>query len=159
MDAELIADRFDLGQPLSDPVVAASGWGQRNLVWRLETRLGVFAVKDVIAELLPDDPAEVLRIERRAHASGVPSAEPVPSSAGAAFELLNGRWYRCHRWIDGSSKLNEDTTARDAGEMGKLVARLHQLEIQAGPLPSRTASGETTGLGSLNDGLTVRGLR
>ena len=147
MDAELISERFVLGEPLDEPTVAASGWGQRNLVWRLETRRGVFAVKEVIAELLPHDPDTALRVESFAHSAGVPSAEPVPSSTGAAFELLDGRWYRCHRWIDGTAKLNEDTTAHDAHEMGILVTRLHQLQLDAGPLPPAEPYGQAHWLG------------
>jgi len=138
VDAELISERFGLDEPLSEPRVAASGWGERNLVWRLETRRGVFAVKDVIAELLPDDPDMAVRIESCAHAAGVPCAEPVPSTTGAAFERIDGRWYRCHRWIDGTAKQNEDTTAGDAHEIGIVVARLHDLRLEAGPL-SRVA--------------------
>ena len=141
MDAELISARFGLDGPLGEPVLAASGWGQRNLMWRLETRRGVFAVKDVIADLLPDNPDVAVRTESLAHAAGVPSAEPVPSTAGAAFELLEGRWYRCHRWVDGTGKQNEDTTAGDAHEMGILVAGLHQLELEVGPLPPVTRYG------------------
>jgi Ser/Thr protein kinase RdoA (MazF antagonist) len=135
VDAELICERFGLDEPLSEPMVAASGWGHRNLVWRLETRRGVFAVKEVVAELLPDKPDIALRIESFAHAAGVPSAEPVPSMTGAAFEHVDGRWYRCHRWVDGTAKQNEDATAHDAHEMGILVAGLHRLQLEAGPLP------------------------
>jgi hypothetical protein len=43
VDAESIAERFGLGRPLGEPVVAAAGWGDRNRVWRLETTTGVFA--------------------------------------------------------------------------------------------------------------------
>ena len=28
--------------------------------------------------------------------------------SGACFEELNGHWYRCHRWVDGVAKQNED---------------------------------------------------
>ena len=135
LNVESVAERFGLGQPVGEPKVAASGWGERNLVWRVETRQGVFAVKDVIAELLPENPEVALRVESLAHAAGVPSAEPIPSPAGTAFECLDGRWYRCHRWIDGAAKQNEDTTARDAHKMGAVVARLHRLRLEAGRLP------------------------
>ena len=133
VNAESIADCFGLGQPLGEPVVAAAGWGERSRVWRLETTAGVFAVKDTIAELLPEDTEEAFRIERAAHEGGVPSAGPVPSLAGTSFESLDGRWYRCHRWIEGVAKQNEDTTADEAHAMGRVVAALHALAIPAGP--------------------------
>ena len=137
MDPEQVSARFGLGDPVGVPVIAASGWGQRNVVWRLETRLGVWAVKDVIEPLLPDDPDEALRIEFVAHAGRVPSAEPVPALSGACFEELNGHWYRCHRWVDGTAKQNEDTNEHDALEMGKIVGHLHSLKIPTGqPRPA-----------------------
>lgn len=113
--------------------MVASGWGVRNRVWRLETTAGVFAIKDTVVELLPEDAGEAFRIERLANEGGIPSARPVPSVAGGCFEQLDGRWHRCHRWVDGVAKQNEDTTAADARAMGLVVAGLHALAIPAGP--------------------------
>jgi hypothetical protein len=47
VDALAIAERFGLGRPVAEPVVAAVGWGERNRLWRLQTTSGVFAIKDV----------------------------------------------------------------------------------------------------------------
>jgi hypothetical protein len=96
----------------------------------------VFAIKDAIAELLPENVDEAYRIERLAHDGGVPSPVPVRSSTGAVVEWVGDRWFRCHWWVDGTAKHNEDTTADDAYGMGKVVAALHRLEIPAGPAPS-----------------------
>jgi len=136
VDADAIAERFGVGRPLGEPVVAASGWGERNRVWRFETTVGVFAIKDTIAALLPEDVDEAFRIECLAHDAGIPSPAPVSSVTGSSVESVDGRWFRCHRWIDGNAKLNEDTTTDDAHAMGEVVAALHGLEIPAGPAPS-----------------------
>jgi Ser/Thr protein kinase RdoA (MazF antagonist) len=133
VDADAVAERFGIGGPLGEPVVAAAGWGERNRVWRLETTAGVFAVKDVMSELLPDDAEAAFLIEQLAHDGGVPSATTVPSVTGRCFETVGGRWLRCHRWVDGAAKQNEDTTPDDAYEMGKVVAALHGLEIPTEP--------------------------
>ena len=127
---------FGLGVATATPVVAAAGWGGRNRVWRVETDRGVFAVKDAVAELLPEQPDAALRIELAAHAAGVPCPRPVLSINGAVFEEVGGRWYRCHEWVVGSAKQNEDTTPDDARGMGRVVAQLHLLRIDAGPHPA-----------------------
>jgi Ser/Thr protein kinase RdoA (MazF antagonist) len=142
VDAESIAERFGLGRPLGEPVVAAAGWGERNRLWRLETTTGVFAVKDTVAELLPDDSDAAFRIELAAHDAGIPSASPVRSIQRACFERLDGRWYRCHRWVEGVAKQNEDTTSDEGYAMGAVVAALHGLAIPAGPPPPANAFGQ-----------------
>ena len=59
------------------------------------------------------------------------------------FRCFDGRWYRCHRWIDGAAKQNEETTVDDAFQMGQVVARLHQLQLGAGPLPPIAQFGQS----------------
>jgi Ser/Thr protein kinase RdoA (MazF antagonist) len=140
VDGKRIAERFGLGRLVGEPVEAATGWGGRNRVWRLDTMEGTFAVKDTIEELLPADPGESLRIERCAFEGGVPAAVPLPSTTGASYEPLDGRWYRCHRWIDGTAKQNEETTTNDARQMGAVVAQLHRLAVPVVPLQEQPAS-------------------
>ncbi|MGD9792188.1 MAG: phosphotransferase enzyme family protein [Acidimicrobiia bacterium] len=141
MDADAIAERFGLGEPLTEPTIAAAGWGERNRVWRLATTTGVFAVKDTHEELLPIDIGQAFRIELAAHNAGIPSASPIRSIHDGCYETIDGRWYRCHRWADGSVKQNEDTSAGEAHAMGIVVARLHGLAIPADPSPPAEAFG------------------
>jgi Ser/Thr protein kinase RdoA (MazF antagonist) len=140
VDGERITELFGLGRLLDQPVLAAAGWGERNRVWRLDAVDGTFAVKDTIEELVPVDPAESLRIERLAIEGGVPAPEPVPSPTGASYELVDGRWYRCHRWIDGAAKHNEATSVHDAQLMGAVVAQLHCLAVPVATSQERSAS-------------------
>jgi Ser/Thr protein kinase RdoA (MazF antagonist) len=133
VDTPAVCETFGLGVATAAPVVAAAGWGGRNRVWRVETDRGVFAVKDTIAELLPDQPDAALRIELAAHTAGVSCPAPILSINDAVFEEVGGRWYRCHEWVEGSAKQNEDTTPNDARGMGRVVAQLHLVRIDAGP--------------------------
>jgi Ser/Thr protein kinase RdoA (MazF antagonist) len=141
VDADRIVECFSLGALRELPVAVASGWGGRNHVWRFRTTRGVLAVKETIAELLPDDPAEAFRVEALAVEGGVAAAEPVPSSAGKSYELVGDRWYRSHRLVDGVAKRNEDTTIDEAHQMGALVAGLHLLAIPSTPRPSSIGFG------------------
>ncbi|MEZ5220370.1 MAG: phosphotransferase [Ilumatobacteraceae bacterium] len=131
-----MCETFGLGVATAAPVVAAAGWGGRNRVWRVETDRGVFAVKDTTAELLPEQPDAAFTIELVAHAARVLCPSPILSIYGAVFEEVGGRWYRCHEWVEGSAKQNEDTTPEDARGMGRVVAQLHLLGIDAGPGPA-----------------------
>jgi hypothetical protein len=60
---------------------------------------------------------------------------------GRCFEQIDGRWYRCHRWIDRAAKENEDVNEGDAAAMGALVASLHRLEIPVSGFPPKHAFG------------------
>lgn len=117
--ATAIAEAFDLGGvgALSGPVAR----GQIAQIWRLETELGVFAVKDWFSE--PD----VARVEQDAdfsetvRARGVHTPRVVRTSAGTATAWANGRVVRVFEWMD----LRPRSRFVDPGEVGRLLARLH----------------------------------
>lgn len=157
VDALALSARFGLGDVVSEPRLAAAGWGGRNHVWQVETLSGVFAVKDVVEELLPADHVAPVRIEERAFVGGVPCPEPVPSTTGAWFEEVEGRWYRCHRWASGSAKNNEGTTPEEALRMGQVVAALHALRIPVDTSPERHGFGKEHWLDLANRGLATAG--
>lgn len=143
VDAAEVVRRFGLDDLSAEPSVAASGWGGRNRVWRFDTKAATFAVKEAIPELVPAGIEDAFRIERRSHEAGIASAEPVPSLRGRCFEQIDGRWYRCHRWVDGAAKENEGVNEGEAAAMGALVASLHRLEIPvSGPAPKHAFGAE-----------------
>ena len=159
MDVEHVVELFDLGTPREVPSVEASGWGGRNKVWRFRTSVGDFAVKQVIPELVPEDVTTAFRIEEAAHAAGVPSARPVRSIHGRCFEDVDGFALRCHRWVSGTAKNNEETTPPEARCMGALVAHLHGLELEAGDVPPARPFGRDHWLGLARRSPTARWAR
>lgn len=129
MPVSEVVQRFDLGVLVAPLWHVTSGWGRRNKMWRADTSEGSFAVKELVEPLMPDDTFAPVHIELAAFAAGVPSAEPVASRSGRWFERSGDRFYRCHRWVEGSAKANEDTNASEAARMGGLVATLHALRL------------------------------
>lgn len=140
VDGEAVCERFGLGTLRALPRVAASGWGGHNRMWRLETAAGVIAVKEVRREL-PVDTEAPYRIELAAHDAGIPSAKPIPSVDGTCFSVVDGAAIRCHEWVAGKAKANEDTSSAEAQAMGAIVARLHGLRIDAAPTVSASSFG------------------
>lgn len=125
-----IAEAFGLGEPLGPLVPAAEGWGGHNVVFRLETTVGSWAVKRH-GRRPHADPTAAFAIEVAAHAGGVPMAVPVATIAGFGWAEIGGVLFRCHEWIDGASRQNEETSSTDARAMGRIVAHLHGLRIPA----------------------------
>ena len=136
--AARLAQTFDLGSVHGPLVRAADGWGGHNQVFRLETSTGTWAIKRYGRPL--DDVSESgFDVERAAWEGGVPMPRPIPTADGRCWAVLDdGSPYRCHEWIDGTARENEDTTPAEAGAMGRIVAHLHGLRLPADP-PSTPA--------------------
>jgi Ser/Thr protein kinase RdoA (MazF antagonist) len=132
VESEEVAAAFDLGKASGDLVEAARGWGDHNIIYRLDTTTGRWAVKALVREL-DDLIPERFEIELAAFQAGVPMPRPVPTPAGAACARIGGVLVRCHQWVDGVAKMNEDTTVEEAGHMGELVGRLHHLRLPWSP--------------------------
>lgn len=132
VEMEEAAVTFGLGDLLTEPAVAAEGWGGHNRVWRVDTVAGTFAIKET-RRPVGDNILASIEIELAAVAGGV--CAPAPIAA------VDGRWvvedgstsYRCHEWSEGRTKRNEDATAADAEAMGVLTAGLHGLGLPAPP--------------------------
>ncbi len=126
--AEEIALTFALGDVRDDLVPAALGWGGHNKVFRLETATGSWAIKQLGRRPAPDAEA-AFAIEMAAYEGGVPMAPPVPTTAGGCWAEIGPVLFRCHGWVDGSAKENEETSPPEARAMGRIVAQLHRLAI------------------------------
>lgn len=97
------------------------GGGFANRVYRLETELGLFAVKELnLADRRWVYRAEdVFRFERAALAAGIPMAEPVSA----------GRDVLVHRWVDGETVPEAPVSPAYAFEIGEILARVHALDV------------------------------
>jgi hypothetical protein len=128
-----VAARFELGQPVMDPVRVSGGLS--NELWRLDTDRGAFAVKRMVVNAdLPsfvDNVESAFKIERRAWAAGVPMPEPIPEpTSGRALVRVDDALFRVHRWVDGQ------VGGEPSVEVAGLLATIHAAgNARWGPRP------------------------
>jgi aminoglycoside phosphotransferase (APT) family kinase protein len=117
---------FDLGSRgrLSDGPVAS---GRLGSIWRLDTALGSWAVKevndteaDVLTEIL-----EGAMFQEAAQAAGVPTPGVRRTRSGEVIATVADTRVRLHAWVD----LHPPALDLDPGELGRLVAVLHRVEF------------------------------
>jgi Ser/Thr protein kinase RdoA (MazF antagonist) len=139
--AEAVARAFGLGKILSTPCLVETGWADHNSLWRFDTRVGSWAVKQLGRE--PDAQIEnAATIEAAAHAAGVPCPPPVQTIGGTWTLGLEGRRFRCHGWVDGVTP-TDDLSQEDAFAAGGAIGHLHTLDLPCDPPdPSLNVRGE-----------------
>jgi Ser/Thr protein kinase RdoA (MazF antagonist) len=122
--AAAVAAAYDLGDPVADPVYATRG--EQGLIWRLDTRRGSWAVKEL---LLPMDEAGAGRdvaFQLAAAAAGIPLPPPRRTRDGRvvlpAPETASAGSVRVYQWAD----LAPGPVVTGA-EIGAVTARLHRL--------------------------------
>jgi Ser/Thr protein kinase RdoA (MazF antagonist) len=130
--AEEVAAAFGLGKPVAAMTEAARGWGGHNIVYRLDTTDGRWTIKALLREV-----DELIRerfdIELAAFTGGVRMPQPVPAVGGSPYAELGGTRLRCHEWVDGVAKVNEETSVDESRRMGRLVAGLHGMSLGYSP--------------------------
>lgn len=123
-----LAHTFDLGQPHS---IVQAGRGQTNRlgVLRLETSIGLFAIKR-----FDQAPKKVaLSIEEAAHKTGFPMPQPIWAINGKPYATYSNKgnkvWVRVYSWVEGTPYdwgfVSEEVAAR----MGGLLAAIHALPV------------------------------
>lgn len=122
--AAAVAAAYDLGDPVAEPVYATRG--EQGLIWRLDTRRGSWAVKEL---LLPMDEAAAGRdvaFQLAAAAAGIPLPPPRRTRDGRvvlpAPEAASAASVRVYQWAELAPGPVVTGT-----EIGAVVARLHQL--------------------------------
>jgi aminoglycoside phosphotransferase (APT) family kinase protein len=95
--------------------------GFANRMYRLDTELGSFAVKQLnLADNRGTHHAEdVFRFERAAFAAGIPMPEPISASRHALV----------HRWVEGETMPEAPVSAAYGFEIGEILARIHALDV------------------------------
>lgn len=138
LEAMAVAAVFDLGRPLG-PLTPVAG-GHSHRMWRLDTELGSYAVKEMnrldAPEWLPWLRA-AWRFERAAWAAGVRMPEPVIAPGGdvvTEVPVADGpaATVRVHRWVvaEPTSQPVLPEVGRWAGET---MAELHRLAMPPQP--------------------------
>lgn len=129
-EAEELAAGFGLGA-VRTVALAARGWVSLNVLWRLTTDAGVWAVKEITRESTEALEA-ASEIERAAAAAGIPIAPVVLSGAGPVSIEVGTRRFRCHGFIDGEVPTGT-LSARDAEQAGGALGTLHALDLPWAP--------------------------
>jgi len=132
MDEEELVAAFGLGKVVRPMAVAARGWGDHNTVYRLHTTRGSFAVKAMEREM-DELMVERFDIEVAAFNGAIPVPRPVPAGSGGPCAQVGGVQVRCHHWVTGAAKTNEDTAPEECRHMGSIVANLHLLGLPWSP--------------------------
>ena len=126
--AAALAITFGLGCAVGTVERIAQGWGGHNMLWRLRTTSGDWAIKQVGRELGPD-PDAAFAIELAAYAGGVRMPRPIPTVGGTCLATLGRGRYRCHEWLDGTALPWHGHTPQTAAAVGALLASLHRLRL------------------------------
>ncbi len=130
--ATALATAFGLGCATSPVERMAEGWGGHNVLWRLRTTAGRWAIKQLGREIGPA-PDAALAIESAAYAGGVPMPRPVPTVTGSCVAAIDGTRYRCHEWVDGTALPWHGHLPGTAAVVGGILAGLHRLRLGWGP--------------------------
>lgn len=120
----LAAFALGLDGRLSDGPVAS---GRLGSIWRLDTDAGTWAVKQVgeIDEVGLREVLEGAAFEEAARAAGIRTPEVRRTAAGDVIATIGDVRARVHSWVD----MDPPDIAVDPVAVGRLVARLHQVDI------------------------------
>ena len=120
-DAARVAATYGLGDVLAFTGPVARGViGQ---IWRLDTSLGSWAIKEWFEEPVADELEEGARFQEAAAAAGVPSPPVIRTATGRLLARLDGTTTRVQGWVE----LNDRDPMLDTAKVGRLVALLHQV--------------------------------
>ncbi|WP_213451758.1 phosphotransferase [Rhizomonospora bruguierae] len=131
--AKALATAFDLGVPAGGLTPVAGG--RMNLMWRLRTDRGEWAVKQLNRSreawwLAAYETA--VEVERAAYRQGVPMPRPVPPPLVDLTVHGGPVSYRVHEWCHGSRLPDRDVPHAVLGWVGHTLASLH---ARAAPSP------------------------
>ena len=129
-DAQLISAHFDLGA-VQEVTLAARGWVSLNVVWRIATSTGVWAVKEITRDDAPTIESAI-EIELGAADAGIGIAPVVLTEAGRAAVEIEGRRFRCHGFVEGDVPTSS-LTLDDAEQAGRALGTLHALDLPWAP--------------------------
>jgi aminoglycoside phosphotransferase (APT) family kinase protein len=117
------ADAFGVGpaRSLSGPVAR----GRLGAVWRLDTDLGSYAVKETDRAPDPEAVERDASHQERFRAGGVPMPAVVRTVGGDVLAEVAGHVLRAYTWVDVSG---EDRRL-DPAAVGRLLATAHRVEI------------------------------
>ncbi len=134
---------YDLSAPLREATPVRGG--NQHRMWRLETRRGVWAVKELSDAAARTDEGRT-RIERTEQIAALAQAHGFPAVAaleGAEGERVNDVGdgdgvvaVVVYPWADGVTLSPGPAAPHQAAQIGALLARLHRLDLPGDGLPT-----------------------
>jgi Ser/Thr protein kinase RdoA (MazF antagonist) len=128
VDLTAVVDAFGLGDLREAAVVAR---GQQGLVWRVDTRRGRFAVKQLLAPVGEQDVRADVALASVMVDRGVRTPRPLRTASGAVLVTIADVVFRGYTWVD----LQEPRRDLDPDAVGRLMAVLHRDPLPADPTP------------------------
>ncbi len=128
---EQLCQRLSLGDSQCEPTPVSGGFQHR--MWRLETRRGRYAIKQLTAANRDSD-------ELRRHfdlteavaaafaAGGIPAVHALEASGGYV-QLVDGIGYLVYPWCDAKALSREQLTGHHVSVVAGLLARMHNLDL------------------------------
>jgi Ser/Thr protein kinase RdoA (MazF antagonist) len=123
------ASAFGLGVVEGEPVVAARG--RQGRVWRVKTRRGDLAVKELPVGLTEREVQVDVVLQSTMVNRGVPAPQPLRTTSGAVLVTVGDLQFRAYMWVD----LDEPRRDLDPETIGTLMAMLHR-----DPLPAEASA-------------------
>jgi Ser/Thr protein kinase RdoA (MazF antagonist) len=120
--AEQVAAAFGLGEATGG--LAPAAHGEQGQVWRLDTVLGSFAVKESFATQSEDEAAaDVAFQEAVLGSSKVSMPRPIRTTSGSVLATVAGRQVRAYEWVD----LLPTDYGFDPVVIGETIAAIHRV--------------------------------
>jgi Ser/Thr protein kinase RdoA (MazF antagonist) len=92
---------YGLGNPIDEMIMVARG--EQGRVWRLDTDIGAFAIKELVIRQMEADAAADIAYQQAVLATGeVPMPRPVCTLAGEMLVDLAGHQVRAYHWVSTS---------------------------------------------------------
>ncbi len=122
-----VAKAFGLGDVEAEPLVAARG--HQGRIWRVKTRRGWFAVKELLVGLTERDVQVDVAFQSAMVDRGVAAPQPLRTGSGAVLVTVGDLQFRAYTWVD----LYGPRRDLDPESIGTLMAMLHRDPLPAEP--------------------------
>jgi Ser/Thr protein kinase RdoA (MazF antagonist) len=120
--ADQVAAAFGLGEAIGGLAPAARG--EQGQVWRLDTALGSFAVKESFeSQSEPEAALDVAFQEAVLAGSKISMPRPIRTTYGSVLATVAGRQVRIYEWID----LLPTDYSFDVAVVGQTIAAIHRV--------------------------------
>lgn len=125
-----ICEHFNLGHPINDKINPVSG-GLLHRMWQIETTTGIFAIKELDAEIMQRDGSHkrynyTESFARYAKNNGILASVALSVNNSHLYEL-NGITVMVYPWIVGHSLESQQITNEQAYQIGMTLGKIHEL--------------------------------